>query len=296
MLRITAKMMLDHNLSNLNTSQARLAELQDRLVTGKRLGRPSDAPHDLPRALSLRADLARSGQFVRNIEDGITRLTMADTALGSVTDVLQRAKELAIQGSSPTLSQTERDNIATEVDELLNEAVAVGNTTLAGQYIFGGHQTLAPPFTPVGTPPSSVTYGGDSGVIERTVSVGARVQVNVAGDQALSSTFSALISMRDNLSNGDTTALRTSDLTALDGALDNVLQVRGALGSRTNRLELSLNRLQATIVDTQEQRSKIEDADLVETIVEQNAQQMMLEAALATMARSLDTTLLNFLR
>ena len=74
------------------------------------------------------------------------------------------------------------------------------------------------------------------------------------------------------------------------------MQVRGALGSRTNRLELSLNRTQAAMVETQAQTSKVEDADLVETIVKQNAQQMVLEAALATTARSLDSTLLNFLR
>ena len=97
------------------------------------------------------------------------------------------------------------------MDELLNEAVSVGNTTLAGQYVFAGHQTLAAPFTPVGVPTTSVTYTGDSGVIQREVGVGALVQVNVPGDQALSATLSALIALRDNLQSGNATAVRTSD-------------------------------------------------------------------------------------
>lgn len=294
-MRISSRMIVERNLRNLNDTRQRLDELQDQLVTGKRLRNLSDAPNDLPSAISLRSQLAQNTQLKRNIEDGLTRLNATDAALSSVTDVIQRAKELAVQGANATLSAAQRSSLATEVGELLDEAIAIGNSSIGGQFIFAGHQTLAPAFTPVGAPPTSVTYNGDAGVVERDIG-GTRVQVNVAGDTAFASTFATLIDLRTSLAADNTTALQTTNLTSLDAALDDVLQVRGNLGSTANRLQLSLNRLDVRTAATVEQQSRIEDADFVETIVKQSAQQTVLEAALSTTARSFDTTLLNFLR
>ena len=166
-MRISSRMIVERNLRNLNSARQRLEDLQDQMVTGKRLRKLSDAPNDLPHALSLRSGLAQNTQLKRNIEGGITRLNSTDAALASATDVLQRAKELAVQGANGTLSANQRLNIANEISELLDETIAVGNTSIAGQFIFAGHQTLAAPFTPVGAPPTAVTYNGDTGAVWR---------------------------------------------------------------------------------------------------------------------------------
>lgn len=295
-MRITYRTTIDRALADLGRGQERVADLQQRLATGKRINKPSDDPAGITRALSIRTDLKLTTQYMRNIDSGIARVNATEAGLATVTELLQRARELAILGGNETNDQDQRNNIAAEVSGLLDEAIAVSNSRFAGQYIFGGHLSTVAPFSPVGVPTTSVTYNGDSGVVERDISVGVRVQINVAGDTALGTTFTALIALRDDLLSGDTGAVRTADLQALDTALDDVLSVRGQLGSTANRLDLTRQRLDLSSLASQEQLSALEDADIVETIVDLNAQEAVYQAALATVARSIQSTLINFLR
>ena len=294
-MRITSRIMMDRALSNFTSVQAKLAEFQEQLSTGKRIRRPSDDPAGMTRALAIRRNQRMSTQYRRDIDAGLSRLTATEAGLGSVTDLLQRARELAVAASNDTVGQTERAQRAAEVQGLLDEAVTIGNLNFAGQYLFAGHQTTAAPFTPVGSPATAVTYTGDTGVIERDVSVGVRVTVNIPGDQAFGGVFTTLIALRDAMQSGDTTTLRTSSLADLDAELDKGLQIRGQLASATRRLEGTRDRLEQADIAEKQQLTEIEDADIVETIVNLNAQQMVYEAALASAARGMSMTLLNFL-
>ncbi len=295
-MRITFKTSIDRALIDFSRVQERLAELQRQIATGKKVAKPSDDPAAMNRALAIRTDLTANGQYLRDIDSGMARLGTTEAALGSTTEILQRVRELAVLGANGTLDQSQLNEVASEVNQLLEEMISVGNTKFASQYVFGGHQTTATPFTGVGVPPTSVTYNGDGGVIERDISEGIRVQVNVAGDTALSSTFSALITLRDDLQAGNIAAISGADLGNLDTALDDVLTVRGQLGATSNRLELTRNRLDGAGLSAREQLSGLEDADFVDTLVRLNAQEAALEAALGTVARSIQSTLLNFLR
>jgi flagellar hook-associated protein 3 FlgL len=186
--------------------------------------------------------------------------------------------------------------MATEISGLLDEAIATGNFQLAGQYLFAGHKTTTVPFTATGVPPTAVAYNGDAGAIEREITIGERVTINAPGDVALNDTFQALIQLRDNLLTGDANAIRSADIGALDSALGTVLELRGSLGATTNRFMVTRDRLEDGLIRQREMLANTEDVDILEVIVNLSAQEAVFDAALATAARAVQNTLMDFLR
>lgn len=129
----------------LNTRYGDLTKLQEQLATGKRLLRPSDDPVDVANAIKLETKLKEYEQFKKNINDGLAFMSVASTAMESMNTLLQRTRELAIQGASDTVGDTERKYINKEVEQLLRQMVSLIDTSYKGDYIFSGNQTKIPP-------------------------------------------------------------------------------------------------------------------------------------------------------
>ena len=129
----------------LNNRYSDLCNLQEQLATGKRLMRPSDDPVDVANALKLETKLREYQQFKKNINDGLAFMNVTGTAMESMNTLLQRARELAIQASSDTIGDTERQYINKETEQLLRQMVALIDTKYKGDYVFSGNQTKIPP-------------------------------------------------------------------------------------------------------------------------------------------------------
>lgn len=295
-MRVTNQTMIRRTLMHLEANAERLMAFQEQIATGKRVNRPSDDPSMAAQALDYRTTLELQDQYMATIDAGLRRLGTTEQAYGTLTDILQRARELAVRAGSGLLSQDQMQAAAAEADQLLIQAVQVGNTSVAGVYIFGGHQTTAPPFTPVGSPITSVTYNGDGGLVDMEIAPGLTITANVPGSQGLPAAFAALISLRDNLNAGNAAAVSSTDLPQLDAALEQVLELRGLVGARVNRLERDRENLESTQLAIRELLSKAEEADLADVVVRLTAQQNVYEAALKTAARVVQATLLDFLR
>ncbi len=123
-----------------------LAKLQEQLSTGKRLLRPSDQPTDVANDLQMRTKLKQLSQLERNMEDGLGFMQITDSAMMSMDNLLQRLRELAIQASSDSMSAKERLYIASEVEQLLRQFIALTDTKHKGDYVFAGTQTKIMPF------------------------------------------------------------------------------------------------------------------------------------------------------
>src|SRR5205814_6135241 len=120
--------------------------------------------------------------------------------LSSLSDVLQRARELATQAANGSIGASERGQIALEVSQLLTQVVAIGNTQHGGRFIFAGQKTGTSPFVPDSTAnPTVVAYAGDTSSIQREVSRGDRLATNVTGNRVFPTIFTDLIAFRDNL-------------------------------------------------------------------------------------------------
>src|SRR5689334_5993509 len=117
--RITPGMLTSTLLADLQRITSSLSQSQAQLSSGKRILKPSDDPFGTSQALSYRADLAANKQYQANAIDGAAWLDAADTALGGITQLVQRARDLVIQGANTTNGAASNASIAAEIDQLI---------------------------------------------------------------------------------------------------------------------------------------------------------------------------------
>jgi flagellar hook-associated protein 3 FlgL len=295
-MRITSSMVSDTVVKNLQNNLGALEQLQSQLTSGKRLNRPSDDPPAVETTLNYHATIAAGEQYLRNMDNSTAWLQATDSTLGSATDLLQRARELAVQGANDTLDTNQKGDIAAEVDQLLQQMVQLGNATLKGQRLFAGLKTDANPFTLNAGPPTTVSYGGDSGQMQREIDVGTTLAINMPGNTAFAPAFSALVSLRDNLRAGNSAVVRATDLPGVDAALDTVLTTRATVGAKVNRLEAAQSRQQELQARITELLAKTEDTDYTAAISDFTQQQTVYQASLQTAAKTLQPSLMDYLR
>jgi flagellar hook-associated protein 3 FlgL len=295
--RMSSAQMSRNFLADLEGTYRALSDSQRQVSTGKRILTPSDDPVGIALALGLRRDQQAGEAWGRNIDDSLTWLNTTDRALGQALEVVQRARELAVQGGNGTLSAESRALIAAEVDSLKSQFVEIGNSSLGGRHIFGGTATDRPPFDPA---TDAAALPVNTGLINREVAQGSVISVNITADrlQDPPGATADIFTVLDDLA----AALRTSDfggitqsLGALDQHQDNISALRGEQAAKVNRLELTASRFQAQRIATGDQLSRIEDVDMAAAITDLTMKESAYRAALATGARVIQPSLVDFL-
>lgn len=140
-MRVTNSMMINNLMRNLNKNLGRMDHLQQKMASGKQFIRPSDDPIGVSRSLRLNTEVATMEQYRRNTDDTQSWLDTTEIALNNIASILHRANELTVQAASETNSIDERNAIASEIKELRNQLVQIGNASYAGSYIFSGYKT-----------------------------------------------------------------------------------------------------------------------------------------------------------
>ena len=302
-MRITQLMSSQLMLNDINDGYDRLTSLQQELSSGKSINKPSDNPFGTSRAMGLRGELAGLTQYQSNVDDGTGWLNTSDTALSQMSDVVQRARELLVQGGNDTTDQTARNAIADEIDQLTDSVKQEANVQYAGKYVFSGTATSTAPYQ-LGA--ASDRYAGDAGTITRTIGPNVQVPINsdihaLLGDGQAPGDGKLLDTLRnvaDNLRGGtpaDADALRGADLQQLDANADTLNQIRADVGARTNRLAIATSRLSALQSNSTQLLSDTEDADMASTVTAYSTQQAAYNAALRAGANIIQMSLLDFL-
>lgn len=299
--RITSGMMNRTVLGDLQSSSARLTRTYERMSSGMQITRPSDDPYGTTRAMDLRAELSQIAQSQRNVQDAQGWQRTTDSALQGMTDMVQRARVLLVGGGNDAGGQSARDAAAAEIDQLIRSVKTSANSTYAGVPIFAG-SSAALPYAVDGAD----TFTGNTGSIVRTVGAGVDVQVNVdlagrvtgngGGDGKL---LDALRTISAHLKGGtaaDATALRTTDLKALDAQINALGGLRAEVGAAGNRITAAADRLAELEENANEQRSNVEEADAASTMITYATQQASYQAALKAGAGIMQSSLLDFLR
>jgi len=145
-MRVTTKMLSQSLINNVNTNLNRMEKYQNQLSSGRLIDRPSDDPVATSRLLAAKSDLKAQEQYSSNMKDAAGWLDTVDGALESVGNVLQRAREIAVTGSSGTLAQASMGALADEVDNMVAELVQTANSSYADKYLFGGGKSGRTPF------------------------------------------------------------------------------------------------------------------------------------------------------
>ncbi len=200
-MRVTNGMMVNNMMRNLNKNLVRMDKIQQNLATGKRFVNPSDDPIGVARSLRLNTDVSVMEQFRRNADDAQSWMETTELATDNIISVLQRARELAVQGSSGTYGPEDKKKIADEIQQLREQLVNIGNTTYAGSYIFSGYKTDKPLLKADGTYDLGGTMLDSNESMNINVGIGDKIGINMVG-QRIYGFASSLTDLDKEISSG----------------------------------------------------------------------------------------------
>jgi flagellin len=239
-----------------------------KLSSGKRIVDAGDDAAGLAIASSLKADSMALQQAVRNANDGIAIIQIADGALNKLNDLLLRAVTLAEQAASDTVGTTEKETLNVEYTELLNElnrVVSVAN--FKGEQLFSATQEFT----------KSIYVGDTQFSSFITISIGG---ANGAGTTALGLTNGTSFSSISTANNAITT------LSLLQTAIQSISKFRGSLGAQQNRLVNAVGIIQVQELNIRAAESSITDANMAEEIVNMTKFQILMQSGMSSLAQA----------
>ena len=223
-MRISTSQIYESGTVNIQRNQSALYKLQNQLSTGRRVLTPEDDPVAAAQALLVTQSREITAQHIENQGNADSQLGLVDSQLSSLGDLLQHVREKVIQaGNTATLSNTDRQAIATELEARLSEMLGIANTQNGtGEFLFSGYQGGTRPFaidaSVAALPPAStspVGYFGDDGERLLQVSSSRQMAVNVAGSevfmQAKSGNGTFAVATGGNLGGGNNQGTAISD-------------------------------------------------------------------------------------
>ena len=300
-MRLSSSQIYQQGVNAMLSKQSELAKTQLQLATGKQILAPSDDPAASTRIIDLNHAIETNTQYQRNADYAETRLSIEETVLTDVGNILQRVRELSVRANNDTLSAGDRQAIAEEIKTNLSAVFQLANNQDAtGEYLFAGYKTDTVPFTDDGS--GNFTYQGDQGSRNLQVGVNRQISIGDPGNDVfmkIDDGAGGTINMFEML-NGIVTDLEANNpsstaLTQLDSAIDVVLNTRSSIGARMNSIEAQRNANDSFSLILQENRSNLEDLDYAEAVSRFEQQILALQASQQTFAKIEGLSLFNFL-
>ncbi len=194
-MRVTSLSLKHQVASQIQLSQRRMIEAQERVASGRRIGALSDDPVGLSRSLDYRERIQGLEQYQENAEYGTSLLSLATSALADTEMLLVRARDIAIDAANSSNTETESAALLEELDSITSQITVLMNSKYNDRYIFGGHDIDTPPFAEAFD--GQVFWQGDSNpIFLATGPEGMRTQINIDGQSAMAGR-SAMISRGD---------------------------------------------------------------------------------------------------
>ncbi|HTP66844.1 MAG TPA: flagellar hook-associated protein FlgL [Geobacteraceae bacterium] len=295
-MRVTENMTMNMVLASLQKQQDLVNNLQQQISTGQKINEPSDDPVSAQQSLDLKGLIATTDQYTRNIQTGTSWLSQMDSSMSEMNNVLVRAKELATQMSNGTYDAGQRQSAALEVTQLRDQMIALGNTQIAGKYVFGGYVSDQPPFDA-----TTGSYNGTEDDVNIQISQGSSMTINYSGGKLLrgsgggTDVIGTLNDLVTALNNDDQSGVAAT-ITGLDDSLQQIQAAQGDVGARENRLQTAGNVLSNTKDNLTKALSGKEDADYLQVMSDLSKQQTAYQATLAATAKFSQLSLLDYMQ
>jgi flagellin len=239
---------------NLSTSQSSLATSMERLSSGLRINSAKDDAAGLAIADRMNAQIRGTNVAIRNANDGISLAQTAEGAMATMTDALQRMRELAVQAQNGSNGTGDRANLDTEYQQLSAEI-----TRIATQTKFNGTAIVG-------------------------ASAGAQVfQVGANNGDTLTVTTTQVATVQGDLT---TAANASTALAAIDAQLDVITTDRATYGAAINRFGFAISNLSITGENQTAARGRIMDADFAAETANLSRSQILQQAGTAMVAQA----------
>ena len=292
-MRITQQMISQQFTRSLQRQNASMEKVYGQISSGNKFDKISEQPGAALNALTLKSSLSQVEQYQKNAQDGIDWSTAMDGAIGNVTDVLNRVRELAVEASSDTINENDRKNIAYEIRSLTEQVGNIANTTYGSGYLFSGTDLNKQPY--------------ENGVLQLTNTIGKEWTIgqgiSINGKVHATSVFGyspdgknlfeTLDSLAQTLESGENPGTL---LNSIDKQLDNLITQRTVVGTNQNLLELAANKLDQTQFLQEKMLSDTEDIDVAEAYTQLTQQETALQAAMTAGSKILQLSLADFLQ
>ncbi len=316
-------------------TKGKVEDLQLKGSTMKRVSKPSDDPLGNVELLAIRSQNVDADQYIRNLNFAQTNLAFTENVLEEMTDILVKAKELAIGQASSIYSPEIREGVSKEIHQMRQQILGLANKRMGNRYIFSGQQVLTRPFDQQGQ------YKGDKNKINIEVNKDVFVPINLNGNE-LFFTKEKTPLVRDKLdltppgmevnmdgpaptvrgpasqNTEDTTgvplsifdemralenALLTDNpqiiqslLERLDTSIERMVAFRTQVGALTNTISNAETNIEKSKLLNESHKSKIEDADVTELMADLQKEQTILKATYTASANLMNTNLMDFLK
>jgi flagellin len=260
---------------NLESSSNKLSTSYQRLSSGLRINRASDDAAGLAIAENLKAGSSTATVAMRNANDGISVITIADQAVNQISNVLNRMAELATQSSNGVVDNVQRSALQNEFTALASEIERIAVTTkFNGLALLDGQKDISFQIGFDGSSTSQLTYG----------SVDVRLAgMGLASTGSSSATFSIIGQAGTEV---ESQVAARSALDAIQVALTSVNQKRGGLGALEIRLEVTINNLQVARENFKAAESRIRDVDVATEAAELTRLNILQQAGAAVLAQA----------
>jgi flagellar hook-associated protein 3 FlgL len=316
----------------LNKVKSKVEDLQLKGATLKKINKPSDNPLGNIQYLGIQSRDEFNEQYLRNANKAVARLNAAEDSLTQIGEIISRAKELALYQASDTYGPKERSNVAAEIRELRNQALAFANKREGVRYIFGGYNSLKPPFSsdgkyhgdnnyltlevakdffvPIALPGNEIFFTSNKieqlsrdpirefEEVNQTVEQGrylASVNKMQEGFSTGNGIFANLDALANALENNEGDTIR-SLLERFDDNLDRVITMRTKIGALNQNISAATENIGLEKVNNADIKSKLVDEDIAELFSDLTKQNNVLKTAYQSGKVALSQNLLDFLR
>jgi len=251
-----------------------LSTSMERLSTGKRINSAKDDAAGLAITSKMTAQIKGMTQGIRNANDGLSYAQTAEGALGEVANMLQRMRELTVQGINGTNDADAKTSIKAEMDQLSTQITdTLKNTQFNGKKLFYG----------TGTAGAAAAANADDIKIQVGANAGDSVTIKQSG---LAASADILAVAGATASAVNVTTATDTALALFDTALKTVASTRADLGAVQNRLESTVNNLTSNVTNLTDARSRIEDADFSTETTQLAKAQILSQASTAMLAQA----------
>jgi flagellin len=258
---------------NLGKSQANLANSMQRLSSGLRINSAKDDAAGLAITDRMTAQIRGMNQAARNANDGISLAQTAEGALGEVTNILQRMRELSIQSANASNSDADRGSLNSEFAQLKEEIDRIADTTQ-----FNGKNLLDGTFKSGAAAVFQVGANANQ-VISVTIGISGGANTSALGSGAVNVSALSI----------STAAHAQSSISVLDLAINDVDTMRGKLGAVQNRFESTIANLNNVSENLSAARSRILDADIAQETSNMTKMNILQQAGVSILAQANQT-------
>ncbi|MBN1577405.1 MAG: flagellin [Chitinispirillaceae bacterium] len=275
-------MRINHNISAMTTQNSLFSVNRDmsksleRLSTGLRINRASDDAAGLGVSENLRTQVRGTAQAIRNAQDGIAAITIAEGAANEISAIMQRMRELAVQSANDTLTSTERAYTDQEFSQLVSEIDRIAAVTnYNGMKLISSDGTTANErFGLGGTGGAGSALWIDANEVYGLDSITITIDTLTAGDLGV---------VDESLSDQ---AASVTALQALDSSIDSVNRMRSDMGAFINRLEHAINNLMISNTNQQAAESLIRDVDFAAETTQYTRNQILTQSGTAMLSQA----------